>query len=114
MQQGERSRANYGTLERWTIALFAISVIFSVPAILAGLVCMACSRFWTLKEKLFAVFAPLGIALVLFMFVAGGSSMQNWIRIPMMFTLSGGVFLIAAVILYTRSRQSAATAATAN
>jgi MFS-type transporter involved in bile tolerance (Atg22 family) len=102
MQHEVRTRGNYGTLERWTVALFALS--FILPATIPAIVCLICAKYWTVNEKLIAFFAPILIFVALAIVFSATEPMQNWIRIPMMFTVSGISFIFSAIFLYTRGR----------
>ncbi|MBJ7354692.1 MAG: hypothetical protein JHC98_07695 [Thermoleophilaceae bacterium] len=104
MLQGESSRGNYGTLERWTVAMFALS--FILPVIVPAIICLVFAKYWTTREKLIALFAPVLFYFVLAMIVTADIGMQNWIRIPMMVTAPGIAFIFSAIYLHTRDRAS--------
>lgn len=99
-----RSRGNYGTLERWTVAMFALS--FILPVIVPAVICLIIAKYWTTREKIIAFFAPVAFYFALAVVVTAGIGMQNWIRIPMMVTASGIAFIFSAVYLHTRDRTS--------
>lgn len=110
MGSEDATPAEYGNLERWTIALFALSVVFSLFATVPGTICLICSRFWSTSEKLIGFFAPPLLAVGLVFAVAGGDTMQDWIRIPLMFTVAGISQFGTAAYLYFRARARRATA----
>lgn len=114
MQQGDRSRANYGTLEKWTVALFALGFILSLPGLIAAIICLAFAQYWTVTEKLVAVFVPTLIAVAVAMLFTGLDATQSWLRIPMMLLVVGISQLAGAIFLYTRGRSERASVVAAN
>ncbi len=104
MRSPDAQRGDFGSLERWTIGLLAVTVIFSILSWVPALVCLAFSRFWSTGEKLVAVLAPVVFAGAFTLLFTQVSPMQDWIRVPLMLTLSGLIPALSAVYLYTRER----------
>lgn len=99
MQDGGSARGEFGILEGWTLGLLGASLVLSLLAWIPGLICLSLSRFWTLREKLIAALIPVVVSALVALYVVGVSPAQNWIRIPMMLTVSGLIPALSAVYL---------------
>lgn len=100
MDGGFERRSEFGSLERWTVGLLAATFLFSVFTWVPALVCLSYSRCWTFKEKLVAVLVPVALACLLVGYFTYGDAAQNWIRIPLMLTVSGVLPSFSAIYLY--------------
>lgn len=107
MPSTDQTRGEFGSLERWTIALFALSFFVPLLLELAALICLVMSKFWTVGEKLIAVFVPilLGAAAALIGFALFEGS-QDWVRIPVMLSFSLIGHFGSAIYLYVIGRSA--------
>jgi hypothetical protein len=104
MEDSSSSQSRLGSLERWTIGLFALSGLFYVFTWIPAVVCLFISKVWTVQEKLIALIAPLVAAAILASVIINAEVAQDWILFPLVLTFAGLPQLGAAIYLAVRGR----------
>jgi hypothetical protein len=91
----------FGSLERWTIALLTLSVVLSVFAWIPAVICLFSSKCWTLQEKFVGLLSPIALLLLVAVAISGTADVQNWILFPVVLTFSG---VAQAIYFYLAGR----------
>lgn len=91
MQDTQTAKSQGGALEIVTVVLMILSPILSLVSWLIAAVLLWISDYWRLSDRLIGTLVPpvfmIGIAVVTGMFGLG-MPVQDWIRIPMMFSFA--------------------------
>ncbi|MFT4048614.1 MAG: hypothetical protein QM648_02110 [Solirubrobacterales bacterium] len=105
MYGSPQPRRKFGPLETLVITLLEVSFLTAGISAALGFLLMLPSKVWTTREKLIASGILFSAYLLVVAFASlFGMAMQDWIRIPMMFTVAGLTPAIAGIYLYFRVR----------